>query len=203
MCKYFERSKQMKLSPHEEPKQSKRKPPALGIANFVEQYYQTSTFHHLSAWRANLQHNLSQITSNKPLSWGSTPPDLDKEDVEENEYGAFASDAGQVTNKPTLFSPALNNSELPHHEQLPPTEAILHVDMDAFYVRQAAPSAVTIIKKTYDLLLISACMVHHSSVAVRDNPSLLGKPVAICPSKNINGTSGSCSLLNTTKAFIV
>lgn len=65
---------------------------------------------------------------------------------------------------------------------------LAHVDMDAFYVRCLPLSGAIGVK---------ADQRHSSpfSVAIRDNPTLVGRPVVVCPSKNVNGTSevSTCS----------
>ena len=114
--------------------------PAEKIPNFVKQYYETSTFSHLSTWRLQIQKAAADMihAKRKLLLAGGDP---------------------------CVAAPAN-----PPHSAESESGLIAHIDLDCFYV----------------------------SVAIRDDPSLAGRCVIVCPTSNSkldNSTSevASCS----------
>src|SRR5689334_15764633 len=89
--------------------------------NFVEQYYSTSTFHHLSTWKLRFQQMVSELIQ--------TQPTLKRKGTESSD--SFTQDTlhdgfSQEWDDGTLVATSKS--------QVPQNRIILHVDLDSFYV---------------------------------------------------------------------
>src|SRR5690242_8082978 len=115
--------------------------------NFVQQYYQTSTFHHLSSWKLRFQQMVSDIIP------AYHPPVQKRKSPEDDEEFPSSFEEDELSPNPTTNSLHTHNVEV---TETPFGRIIVHVDLDQFYV----------------------------SIACRDNPSLIGKPVAVTPSSH-------------------
>lgn len=148
----------------------------MNVAHF-SQYYETSTFHHLSSWRLRYQQcDRFDVDFVQFLTLLRMTADIlqgKRRRLAENQAAEADDDALLDDDQHSPPAAQALGPVVPMLEGVPAQTVVFHVDLDCFYV----------------------------SVAVRDNPSLAGKPVAVCPASRFNGTSEIASASYEARAF--